>query len=101
MEMKTGRTNRGFSLIEFNDMYGVGCSIQKSSLATEDAIWIGVNDANPQILASKTQIGGTGWLKYPLPEDVTLTTRMHLSQEQVKALLPILTAFAETGRLPE
>lgn len=100
MDFKKGVTHRGFGLIEFNDLYGVECSVQKSSLATDNAIWIGVDDANPQIMASKLREGGTGWVKYPIPEDVSLNTRMHLSQEQVRALLPILTTFAETGELP-
>jgi len=78
-------TYRGFSLGEFVDMYGARCSIQKSSLATEDAIWLGVDDADPKILASKAKEHGvdtnytTGWVDYPIPDDVLLTTRMHLS----------------------
>jgi hypothetical protein len=101
VNLKKGVTGRGFPIIEFQDRYGHECSIQKSSLATEDAIWVGPNDANPQILASMTKEGGTGWVPYHLPEDVSLYTRMHLTQDQVKELLPILMAFAETGELPE
>jgi hypothetical protein len=71
--------------------------LQDSSLATEPAIWFGVDDPRPQIMASKTAKGGTGWVEYPLPEDVHMFTRMQLTQQQVKALLPILTYFAETG----
>jgi hypothetical protein len=100
MEIKKGNTHRGFAIVEFTDLYGAECSIQKSSLATDDAIWIGVDDANPQIMASKVIEGGTGWVKYPIPKDVSLNTRMHLSQAQVKELLPILKVFAETGELP-
>ena len=100
MRIKKEKTCRGFSIITFKDLYGSKCSIQESSLATEDAIWIGVNDANPQILASKTQQGGTGWVPYDIPNDVSLTTRMHLTVKQVKKLLPILKFFAETGELP-
>lgn len=99
--LKNGITHRGFRIIEFVDCYGVECSIQKSSLATEDAIWMGVNDANPQIMASKTKKGGTGWVPYEVPEDVIFDTRMHLTQEQVRELLPTLIAFADTGCLPE
>lgn len=99
MKIKLGSTNRGFDMIEFQDLYDNECSIQKSSLATEDAIWIGVDNPKPQILASKVFPGGTGWIPYDIPEDVFLTTRMHLTQKQVKQLLPILTVFAETGEL--
>lgn len=101
MELKQGVTNRGFKLIEFWDRYGTECSIQKSSLAFENAIWFGVDNADPKIMASKVREGGTGWVPFEIPKDVLLTTRMHLTQEQVKALLPILTVFAETGDLPQ
>ena len=69
-------TGRGFGLFQFRDKYGQECSLQDSSLATESAIWLGV-DVN---------------LK-----GEEINERMHLTQEQVKALLPILTNFAETG----
>ena len=68
-------------------------------MATQDAIWFGIDDPEPQILASKIIEGGTGWAKYPLPEDVHISARMHLSREQVKTLLPILQKFVETGDL--
>lgn len=103
--MKEDKTNRGFDLVEFTDRYGAECSLQKSSLATEDAIWLGVNDGNPQVLASKASSLGvhttveTGWVPYPVPEEVLVTTRMHLTVEQVKALLPYLQRFVETGEI--
>jgi hypothetical protein len=92
-------TERGFEIIEFMDRYNSKCSLQKSSLATEDAIWLGVDDANPQIMASKTPGGGTGWVSYPISEDVLFTTRMHLTRKQVKKLLPFLKKFVKTGDL--
>lgn len=64
-------TERGFAVAEFIDRYGFACSIQKSSIATEDCIWLGVNDQ-----------------------------RMHLTQEQVAALLPLFQHFVTTGELP-
>ena len=90
-------TERGFGRWEFTDLYGLECSLQDSSMAGEASIWFGIDDAKPMIMASKTEQGGTGWVDYPIPDDVLLHTRMHLSQTQVKALLPILTHFAETG----
>ncbi len=90
-------TERGFGVWEFEDRYGAKCSLQDSSLATEPAIWFGPDSADPKIMASKTPAGGTGWVPFEIPDDVLLNTRMHLTQEQVKALLPILTHFAETG----
>lgn len=103
--MKLKKTGRGFAIGEFKDRYGHKCSLQKSSIATEDCIWLGVDDAEPKIMASIASQYGiktnetTGWIEYPIPKDVLLNTRMHLTQEQVKALLPILITFAETGEL--
>jgi len=105
--MKQSLTQRGFALIEFTDRYDALCNIQKSSLATEDAIWFGVADANPIIMASQAAAHGVitsetcGWVPYPVPNEVSLNTRMHLTREQVAELLPVLQHFADTGELPE
>lgn len=105
--MKKSVTNRGFGLIEFIDRYGEPCNIQKSSLADEDAIWVGVANPSPQIMASDAwKLGvdtdeSTGWIPYPLPKEVLLNSRMHLTREQVLAILPALQHFVDTGELPE
>jgi hypothetical protein len=96
---------RGFVVIEFQDRYGVKCSLQQSSLATEDAIWFGPSEPNPKILHGDAKRLGIvtdadcGWVPYPLPEEVQCTTRMHLTRQQVAKLLPILERFASTGEL--
>ena len=100
MKIDYTTTYRGFKLIKFNDLYDKVCNIQESSLATDDAIWIGVQDAEPKIMASKTPQGGTGWVKYDIPDDVLLSTRMHLNREQVKQIIPILQQFVDTGEIP-
>jgi hypothetical protein len=69
---RVSRTARGFALIEFDDLYGHGCSIQKSSLATADAVWLGLSEGH----------------------------RMHLNRDQAGWLAEVLTAFAATGELP-
>ena len=103
--MKKKQTERGFDIIEFKDRYGLLCSLQKSSLATEDAIWFGVTDVEPKIMAvDAVKLGmkpdqEVGWVPYPIPEEVLLSSRMHLTQEQVKKLLPHLIKFAETGNI--
>lgn len=97
--MEKNVTNRGFPIIHFTDLYGARCSLQKSSLATEDAIWLGIDDADPKILASRTPQGGTGWVPYEIPEDVSLTTRMHLTRKQAKKLVKALKVFIKTGDL--
>jgi hypothetical protein len=97
--MEKQLTERGFAIYNFEDYSGGECSLQKSSLATEDAIWLGLDDADPVIMAKDTPEGGTGWVKYPIPETVLLNTRMHLTRTQVKELLPILKKFVQTGEL--
>lgn len=90
--MDKRKTNRFFDRIDFVDRYGIECSLQKSSLATEDAVWFGCNDANPKIL-----VHGKGWQPVNLPNDCVMTTRMHLTREMVKELLPHLINFVEIG----
>ena len=102
------KTIRGFSVVEFTDRYGVACSLQASSLAECDkpgtsAVWLGPDEPNPKILASQAARLGvktqetTGWIPYPLPDEVQTTTRMHLDREQVKALIVSLTCWLVTG----
>ena len=104
--MKIDKTNRGFDIGGFTDRYGAKCSIQKSSLATVDAIWFGVDDPNPLIMASDANRLGlptngetSGWVKYDVPKEVLINTRMHLTRKQVSKLLPILQKFVETGEI--
>lgn len=105
--MKIDKTHREFNITEFKDVNGYKCSLQKSSRAMEDYVWLGVNNHNAQIMASKAKEHGiktnenTGWVDYPIPEDVLMTTRMHLNREQVADLLPYLQRFVETGELTD
>lgn len=43
-EIKFIKTDRGFTRINFLDLYDIKCSLQESSLATDNAIWLGVNE---------------------------------------------------------
>ncbi|MDP2086306.1 MAG: hypothetical protein Q8K20_14000 [Gemmobacter sp.] len=92
------QTSRGFQKVCFCDHYGVDCSIQKSSLATEHAIWFGADN-----LGLKRFPGDyTGWHDVDLGEvfpgqTINANNRMHLTQDDVRAILPTLTHFAETG----
>jgi len=105
--MKESKTKRGFEVTEFEDTYGSKCSLQMSSSAMEEKIWFGVNEADPQIMVSKAKENGiepegeSGWMKFPIPEDVSMTTRMHLNREQVKKLLPYLIRFVKNGWIHE
>lgn len=103
--MKLKKTARKFAIGEFTDRYNQKCSIQKSSLATEDCIWLGVDDACPKIkIDDAIKVGmkpdtDSGWCPYPIPSEVLLSTRMHLTRTQVKKLLPLLQKFVKTGEL--
>ncbi|MFJ2970748.1 hypothetical protein [Pseudomonas fulva] len=105
MEIVPSTTGRGFALLEFYDLYGARCNVQMSSLVEPEAIWLGVESAEPQIMASQAAAFGVqtnetvGWVPYPIPDQVLLTTRMHLSRQQVAALLPVLQRFADTGEV--
>ena len=83
------KTPRGFSIFNFKDSYGCDCSIQESSAASEPKIWLGIDNAK-----ITTKDGS------PIDsEDMTTFSRMHLNQEQVKNLLPLLENFVKTGNL--
>lgn len=97
--MKCGTTKRGFSMVHFKDRYDHVCSLQKSSIATEPCLWLGPEDADPEIMAKDTPEGGSGWKKFEIPEEVSLYTRMHLTQKQVLRLLPNLIKFVLTGNI--
>ena len=45
--MEINKSQRGFGIGEFKDLNSQKCSIQQSSLATEDAIWLGID--NPDL----------------------------------------------------
>jgi hypothetical protein len=93
--MRIGRTGpRGLLRGRFVDRNGKKCSIQASSLATEAAIWLGIDEVKVKIL------GSTGWQDVPLPEEAQRMGRMHLTQKMVKKLLPALQYFVKTGYLP-
>lgn len=90
-------TPRGFALIEFTDLYGEKCRLQKSSLGTQDAIWLGVSDPKLQVL-----VPGHGFQEMPLDMHsgkLSISSSMHLSRVMAARLLPYLKKFVETGEL--
>ena len=91
-------TQRGFIKADFKDANGEECSLQKSSVATEPMVWLGVNEVKPKYFPSN----GTGWHDVPMGQytQVLSSGRMHLTQAQVADLLPALVYFAEHGDLP-
>ena len=97
-ERQTQHTSRGFAFVEFTDAYGVECKIQKSSLATDDAIWFGAQE-----IGLKHFKAFEGWMDVPTPHSIeehwSANTSMHLTRWQVAALLPVLQHFAATGEV--
>ena len=105
---ETKFTSRGFAIRKYEDLYKAKYSIQKSSLAAIDAIWFGIDEANPRILKSHAINMGIaveplieGWMRVQIPENVLFTTRMHLGRSQVAELIPVLQHFVDTGELPD
>jgi hypothetical protein len=101
-------TGRGFEIVHFEDYNRTKCSLQQSSLALyqqpgTSAIWLGCSSAEPQIMASQAKQFGiettqtTGWVPFPIPEEVLLNTRMHLDLEKVKALIVALQNWVDKG----
>jgi hypothetical protein len=74
-------TERGFCRGEFRDCYGVACSIQESSLATEECIWLGADE-----------------ICYP-PGGDPFNSRMHLTREMKGELAHLLLKFSHTGEI--
>lgn len=95
------KTPRGFDRYEFTDRNNVECSLQKSSIAFEDCIWLGCND----IGLKKFDPMAGGWIDVTLEQSGSggishlANTRMHLTQEDAAKLIPILQLFVDTGEI--
>ena len=99
-ELKVEKTQRGFQRIEFTDSNGKSCSLQQSSLATDDCIWLGCNEIGLMEFVAGRQ---PAWQEidttFSLSHHWNANTRMHLNREQVSALLPHLMEFVFSGSL--
>jgi len=97
--MRIDKTERGFGVLEFDDQHGTECSVQDSSLATDDCIWLGSNDIGLKHFTKEF-----GWqdieLGWSMESHYVGNNRMHLTKEQVADLIPYLQHFVEHGRLP-
>jgi hypothetical protein len=103
--MNKQKTSRGFALYKFIESNGNICSIQKSSAAEQDLIWLGCDKLDiqgftpygqPESWASITeeQINEKFGTKH-----INGNNRMHLSRETVSKLIPILQKFVDTGNI--
>lgn len=95
--MKYEKTERGFDYYTFIDTYSVACSLQKSSLATDDCVWLGCNT-----ISLKKLVPGEGWVEVPLDGEFEwlANTRMHINREMAQQLIEKLQFFVDTGELP-
>ena len=94
--MEIEKTNRGFDIASFTDSYGEVCSLQKSSSAFVDNIWLGIS--KPTLTVFENESKGK-YIVTNMPENFSVNARMHLTREQVAELLPYLQKFVETGDL--
>jgi len=101
-----GQTSRGFDLVRFVDASGKKCSLQQSSIGDSSCIWLGIDGPDPQILKSQAVDLGllppgevSGWMPYPIPDGVSINTKMHLGQKQIEDLIEILQNWLEHGTL--
>ena len=114
LHFKETVTPRGFLKLLFKDYYDKPCSLQMSSAASEECIWLGIEDSEPKILtrdairlgiikeedAPKNDLGEPcGWIEYSVPKEVSFTTRMHLTRGQAKELALQLLKFAFCGNI--
>ena len=115
---ETAQSPRGFSAVAFKDSYDAECSLQCSSAIDFDIeggldnpgtsyLWVGIDDPNPQVMCTQAKDAGVepekdyGWQPYPIPEQVLVTTRMHLNREQVAGLIERLQQWLDNGTFEE
>ncbi|MEE9214837.1 MAG: hypothetical protein V3U54_08605 [Thermodesulfobacteriota bacterium] len=76
---KNRYTNRGFRRDEFFDIYGDKCSIQESSLATKEALWLGMVEGKHV--------------------DGHCLSRMHVDKKLARWLIKKLQRFVDRGNI--
>lgn len=107
---KESRTSRGFQRISFNDHYDEPCYLQQSSIALlaqpgAGAVWLGLEGAKAMVMCTKAREVGleptsdVGWMPFPIPAQVQVTTQMHLDRTQVASLIATLQGWYLTGYL--
>ena len=79
--MKKSKTKRGFGIFEFKDYNGIRCSLQESSLAAKECIWLGIDKDKERNCVI---------------EEI-LSTRMHLVRKMAREIGMKLIEFADRG----
>lgn len=99
--MNKTKTSRGFGIIEFKDANGEKCTLQQSSVVrNESLIWFGSENIGLRgFNQGWREISEHDIMKKFNVDSLIANTRMHLTQSQIKELLPHLIQFAETGEI--
>lgn len=104
--MKIKKTGRGFGRIEFKDRDKNACSLQMSSLATTECIWLGMDEPEIKEFWPCPRETDEAWfdvnldeLKHRPQNEMHAFSRMHLTRKQVAKLLPHLQKFVEEGTI--
>lgn len=104
--MRIKKTARGFDLIEFKDSDGVNCTLQKSSSALGDKIWLGSKAEIKEFYPAPRDTDESWFdvedlspLKHRPQNEIHVFSRMHLTRKQVEKLLLHLQNFVKTGEL--
>jgi hypothetical protein len=111
---KATKSGRGFSKVVFKDSHDKQCEILCSSAIDDtDRGWdnpgtsylhIGLSGPEPIVLCANAEKVGlqpassVGWQPYPIPDDVFISTSMHLSREQVAGLIVRLQEWLDNGK---
>ena len=91
------KTARGFSVHKFKDADGESCSLQISSV--DNNIWLGYSELKINAVYPWVDLNKEKLKLYLKCDEVLGNNRMHLTQKQVKKLLPFLIRYAETGEI--
>lgn len=110
MKLEFKKTPRGFVVAKFLDRYKHPCSIQESSLATEAAVWLGIDTDTKspdgersfeEIFEHAMRCDGLKQAdKETFRKGFEACGRMHLTVDMAKQIISSLTVFVETGFLP-
>jgi len=103
----------GFPSVVFEDSYSEKCRLSCSSVIGDyedsmnrpgtSAVWLGLREVAARVMARDAAKVGvatdrtTGWVAYPIPNEVLVSVDMHLDRGQVAGLIDRLQQWLETG----
>lgn len=83
----------------FKDLNEQECSLSVSRIETTRAVYFGVDEPEMKIRKRSLTDGSLKNVDFLPPVELKVSSRMLLTQEQVKELLPMLQKFVDTGEL--